>query len=140
MVKAATGTDPVTSAHASGAELGDHPGGLGRRLGVVPELRRAEGPTPVVEQDHPVLLPGDRDRRDARATPAAATAWASPSHHASGSCSLHGGCADRVGGAPGGDQRAGVGVAHLDLGRLGRAVDPHDEGHRVPTGPARCGG
>ena len=130
MVKAATGTDPVTSAHASAPSSATIRGGLGRRLGVVPELRRAEGPAPVVEQDHPVLLPGDRDRRDlGRAGRGHRLGQPVPPRLRLLLAAR--GLRDRVRGAARGDQRAGVGVADLDLGRLGRAVDPHDEGHRA---------
>ena len=48
------------------AELVEQPGRVGRRLGVVPQLRGPQRCARRVEHDHAVLLPGDRDGIDPR--------------------------------------------------------------------------
>ena len=99
MVKAATGTEPVTSAHASAPSSAT--------------IRAASGADSVSFQSFagrrarprwssrtiPCCCPATEIAATSGA-PAAATAWASPSHHASGSCSLHGGCATGCGARP----------------------------------------
>ena len=47
-------------------ELTDQPRRVRRRFGVVPQLCRPDDVVALVEGDHPVLLPGDADRRDRR--------------------------------------------------------------------------
>ncbi len=103
MVKLATGTLPHALAHAPGTERGDQLVGVGRRLGVVPQLGRAQHLAGGVERDQTVLLAGDGDRRRAVAAerrPPRRRPSRRPPTSRRGSCSLRGGVVGGCGARP----------------------------------------
>ncbi len=123
----ATGTVPTASAHAFAPQASHQRVGLRRRLGVVPELGGTEHPALVVEHDHAVLLAGHRDGGDVvtvlveqrrQGRPPLARILLAAGRDSGGVRAL-----------PGSHELAGVGVAHLDLARLGGGVDAGDERH-----------
>ena len=107
--------------------------GVGCGLGVVPELGGPQDVAVVVQDDQAVLLGGDRNGRPARwtsGTPASRTGrrgMRSPSPAGAARCAA--GWSGECGGASGRDERAGVGVADLDLARRRGRVDPDHERH-----------
>jgi len=116
-------------------EPGHHAVGLGGAGRVVPERGRPQHPVVPVEAHEAVLLAGHCDRGHACAV---RSALADRLHQRAppvvGVLFGVGRVGRRVRGPTGGDQFAGVGVAELDLRRLGRRVDAGDErsAHRTP--------
>ena len=111
-------------------QLVDEVGGRRRRAGVVPEERRAHHGVGLVEQHHAVLLAPDGEGGDILEQSVGGRLL--PGRPPVARFDLG---AVRVGGAPHADDLAGLGVAHDDLARLGRGVDPGDEssvGHLRP--------
>ena len=118
-------------------ELLDQPARVGRGLRVVPELGRPDDLAGGVHGHHAVLLAGDGDRRDrgpAELVPAALEGRPP----GLGILLRSGRAGRRVGRGGQALPLTRVGVTQLDLGRLGRGVDPGDEGHpgRSPSGRA----
>ena len=132
IVNAATGTEP----HAVGpclrsAQLLDQPRGVGRRLGVVPQLRRAHDRRRRrrARRDRAVAR-RPRPRRRRASTPGAVAAAASASHHAFGSCSLRGGVVGGCGARPAPTS------APVSASRTSTLVDCVDESTPSTTGIA----
>ena len=122
--------NPGASADVRALAWGDSVLYVGGRFGVVPELGRPDHLALDVEDHHPVLLGSDRDGRDFTASRAGLRAYgferveprawmlfaprwrcggmhrASPTHEC-----------------------ASIRVANLDLRRLRRRIDPHDQRH-----------
>ena len=122
----ATRTSPPT--HAGPPSWPTSQPRVGRRLGVVPELRRAQHPARP-RRGRPGRAAARRRTTASTSCPARHAA-ASASHHASGSCSLRGGAVGGCGAAPGRHEGAGVDVAHLDLRGLRRRVDARERAAR----------
>ena len=117
-------------------ELLDEPVGVGRRLGVVPQLRRSDDLTSLVEHDHAVLLRGDRHRLHAvragvvarleeRLPPRLRLLLAARRRRR------------RVRGPTRRDELAAVDVADLDLRGLRGGVHAHGERHRAMVASRR---
>ena len=112
-------------------EPSDEPLGVGRRLGVVPQLRRTDHLAALVEDDHAVLLAADRDRR--RAVPLTRAGLLARGLErclpVDGVLLAARWGGRRVRGPPRRHELAGVGVMDVHLaGRRGR-VDADDERH-----------
>ena len=138
IVKLATGTLPQAAAQASAPERVDQGGGVGGRLGVVPELGRAEDRTGRVQHHQPVLLAADGDggrsfdtrlgpRGFEGGPPGGRVLFAAGRRRR------------RVGRPARRDQLTRVGVPDLDLAGRRRGVDPDDERH-YPRLRFRSGG
>ena len=138
MVKLATGTLPHAVGPGRGAarQRVDERLGVGRRLGVVPELRRPQHRA-VARRARPARAAGRRRRwRPAGGgpgTPASAHAASNAAHQASRVLLAPRRRRRRVRRPTRGDERAGVGVAHLDLARRRRRVDADDQRHSART-------
>ena len=119
-----------------GAERGDERLGVGRRLGVVPELRRAQHrrrPRRARRGRAAGRRPRSPPGGCAPSTPASAHAASKASAHVPRVLLAAGRGGRRVRGPPGGDELAGVGVADLDLARRRRRVDAgHQRHQRTP--------
>ncbi len=108
-----------------GPELGGQVASRPGAAGVVPEQGVAHDRAVGVEHDHPVLLPGDRDRGD---VVEAAGRVDRLDQGVPPGVGRHLG-ALRVPGGALAHQFSGDGVADHDLATLGRGVDPGDETH-----------
>jgi hypothetical protein len=105
------------------AELLDQVLGLGRGPGVVPQQRVAHRLPGLVQGDHAVLLPSDRDRVGALDQPVGGHR-----QRVQPGARIHLG-ARRVRSRALADHGAVVGVEEQRLGGLRRGVDAEDEGH-----------
>ena len=119
---------------------------VGSRLGVVPELGRAQHPFVPVEDDQAVLLCGHGQPLHVGRPGLVLRCFSQGGGHG-----LHQGgppptgrlLASRWGGggvfgSPGADHPSGVHVTQLDFGRLGGGVDPGYERHRTDATGRRC--
>ncbi len=114
-----------------GAEPVDQRGRLRRRLGVVPELRRSERRTVVTQHHQPVLLTRDRDGGHIGADVAARRERDRQGLPPRPRVLLAAGRLGRRVRRPSDSHHLpGVDVADLDLGRLGRGVDPCHQRHQ----------
>ncbi len=106
----------------------DEVGGVGCRLGVVPQLGRPQHVPSGVKDDHAVLLPGD-GHGSRRGQPRCCNGERRfPRRRVLLAAGRRGGGVRRPA-RP--EELSGVGVSELDFARRGRRVDPEDERQRL---------